>query len=96
MGKIAARFSDLTVVTSDNPRFEDPQRIIADITAGMTGAEFRTFPDSTEAVAYALSEMAEGDTVVIAGKGSEDYLDIRGRKVPYSDFDVARRWGQAR
>lgn len=96
MGKIAARFSDLTVVTSDNPRFEDPQRIIADITAGMTGAEFRTFPDRTEAVAYALSEMAEGDTVVIAGKGSEDYLDIRGRKVPYSDFDVARRWGQAR
>ena len=96
MGKIAARFSDLTVVTSDNPRFEDPQRIIADITAGMAGAEFRTFPDRTEAVAYALSEMAEGDTVVIAGKGSEDYLDIRGRKVPYSDFDVARRWGQAR
>lgn len=96
MGKVAARFSDLTVVTSDNPRFEDPQRIIADITAGMTGAEFRTFPDRTEAVAYALSEMAEGDTVVIAGKGSEDYLDIRGRKVPYSDFDVARRWGQAR
>ena len=96
MGKIAARYSDLSVVTSDNPRFEDPSRIIADITAGMAGADFRTFPDRTEAVAYALSEMAEGDTVVIAGKGSEEYLDIRGRKVPYSDFDVARRWGQAR
>ena len=43
-----------------------------------------------------MSEMAEGDTVVIAGKGSEDYLDIRGKKVPYSDFDTARRWGQVR
>lgn len=96
MGAVAAKYADLTVVTSDNPRFEDPQKIISDITAGMKGGEFRTFPDRTEAVAFALSEMAEGDTVVIAGKGSEDYLDIRGKKVPYSDFDVARRWGQAR
>lgn len=96
MGAVAAKYADLTVVTSDNPRFEDPQKIISDITAGMQGGEFRTFPDRTEAVAFALSEMAEGDTVVIAGKGSEDYLDIRGKKVPYSDFDVARRWGQAR
>ena len=84
------------VVTSDNPRFEDPVAIINDIVEGIRGRAFKTFTDRTEGIAYALSEMVEGDTVVIAGKGSEDYLDIRGKKVPYSDFDVARRWGQAR
>ena len=96
MGETAAKFSDFTVVTSDNPRFEDPERIIADVMSGMAGAQCKALSDRTEAIAYALSEMSEGDTVVIAGKGSEDYLDIRGKKVPYSDFDVARRWGQAR
>ena len=96
MGETAAKFSDFVIVTSDNPRFEDPSRIIDDITVGMKGTEYKTFVDRTEAVAYAMSEMAEGDTVVIAGKGSEDYLDIRGKKVPYSDFDTARRWGQVR
>ena len=96
MGAVAAKDSDFTVVTSDNPRFEDPERIIADVVQGMKGADYKTFVDRTEAVAYAMSEMAEGDTVVIAGKGSEDYLDIRGKRVPYSDFDAARRWGQAR
>lgn len=96
MGAAAAKYADFTVVTSDNPRFEDPERIIADVMSGMAGAQCKALSDRTEAIAYALSEMSEGDTVVIAGKGSEDYLDIRGKKVPYSDFDVARRWGQAR
>ena len=96
MGEIAAKHSDFVVVTSDNPRFEDPVAIINDIVEGIRGRAFKTFTDRTEGIAYALSEMVEGDTVVIAGKGSEDYLDIRGKKVPYSDFDVARRWGQAR
>ena len=84
------------MVTSDNPRFENPENIIADIVAGVRGAEFKTVVDRTEAIAFAMSEMVEGDTVVIAGKGSEDYLDVCGRKIPYSDFDTARRWGQAR
>ena len=96
MGAVAERLADLVVITSDNPRFEDPERIIADVAAGMQGTRFKTFADRTEAIAYALSEMTEGDTVVIAGKGSEDYLDIRGKRVPYSDFDVAARWGRAR
>lgn len=96
MGDVAARYADLSVVTSDNPRFEDPESIIADIASGMKGAEYRTFADRTEAIAYAMSEMAEGDTVVVAGKGSESYIDIRGKKIPYSDFDTVRRWGQAR
>lgn len=96
MGKIASEYSDFVVVTSDNPRFENPENIIADIVAGVRGAEFKTVVDRTEAIAFAMSEMVEGDTVVIAGKGSEDYLDVCGRKIPYSDFDTARRWGQAR
>lgn len=96
MGRIASEYSDFVVITSDNPRFENPENIIADIVAGVRGADFKTFVDRTEAIAFAMSEMLEGDTVVIAGKGSEDYLEVCGRKIPYSDFDTAKRWGQAR
>lgn len=96
MAAVAEKYSDFTVVTSDNPRFENPESIISDVEAGFSGTEFKSFTDRTEAIAFALSEMSEGDTVVIAGKGNEDYLEIRGKKLPYSDFDVARRWGQVR
>ena len=51
---------------------------------------------SIEAVRFALSEMEEGDTLVIAGKGNESYLEVRGRKIPYNDFDVVERYGQLR
>ena len=95
MGKIAEKLSDVVIVTSDNPRFENPSDIICDIVAGMQ-SECKTFVDRTEAIAYAVSEMLEGDTVVIAGKGNENYLEIRGKRIPYSDFETARRWGQAR
>lgn len=97
MGEAASEYSDYVVVTSDNPRFENPRSIIDDIEAGLKpGTEYKTLVDRTEAIAYAVSEMLEGDTVVIAGKGSEEYLEIRGKKIPYSDFDTARRWGQAK
>jgi UDP-N-acetylmuramoyl-L-alanyl-D-glutamate--2,6-diaminopimelate ligase len=97
MGEIAARLSDVTVVTSDNPRSEDPEAIIAEILAGIpggdprAGATLRVEPDRRAAIALALREAAPGDTVVIAGKGHEQGQEFElGRKIPFDDRLVAR------
>jgi len=88
MGEIAARLCDLAVVTSDNPRTEDPLNIIADVQAGMngiSGADYATIPDRRKAIAYALGRASAGDVVVIAGKGHENYQIIGNRKFPFDD-----------
>ncbi len=88
MGEIAARLCDLAVITSDNPRTEDPLNIIADVQAGMngiSGADYVTVPDRRQAIAYALGRASAGDVVVIAGKGHEDYQIIGSRKFPFDD-----------
>ncbi len=88
MGEIAARLCDLAVVTSDNPRTEDPLNIIADVQAGMngiSGADYATIPDRRQAIAYALGRASAGDVVVIAGKGHENYQIIGNRKFPFDD-----------
>lgn len=96
MGEVASKYSDEIILTSDNPRSEDPRSIISDIESGVCIKEVKCVVDRTEAVRYALSEMEEGDTLVIAGKGSENYIEIKGRKIPYSDFDAVARYGQLR
>lgn len=96
MGEVASKYSDEIILTSDNPRSEDPRSIISDIESGVCIKEVKCVIDRTEAVRYALSEMEEGDTLVIAGKGSENYIEIKGRKIPYSDFDAVARYGQLR
>jgi UDP-N-acetylmuramoyl-L-alanyl-D-glutamate--2,6-diaminopimelate ligase len=87
MGEWSSRLADLTVVTSDNPRFEEPDDIIADILVGVKRANgaYVTVPDRREAIAYVLSHAEDGDCVVIAGKGHEDYQEIRGVKYPMDD-----------
>ena len=93
MGEIAARLADLAVVTSDNPRSEDPVAIIDEIRAGMREgtAELEVEPDRRAAIALALDAAREGDTVVIAGKGHEQGQEFEGgRKIPFDDRDVAR------
>ncbi len=96
MGEIAENYSDYVVVTTDNPRGENAENILHDIEMGFAGRNYKCIADRTEAIIHAIGEMVEGDTVVIAGKGNEEYLEIKGKKIPYSDFEIARRWGQAR
>lgn len=96
MGEVASVYSDCIILTSDNPRGEDPRDIIRDIEVGVSIKDSKSIADRIEAVRFALSEMEEGDTLVIAGKGNENYLEIKGRKIPYSDFDVVERYGQLR
>ncbi|HEX2372202.1 MAG TPA: UDP-N-acetylmuramoyl-L-alanyl-D-glutamate--2,6-diaminopimelate ligase [Solirubrobacterales bacterium] len=91
MGAIGSELSDVCVVTSDNPRSEDPEAIIADILAGVPGRDaVEVEPDRRAAIALALGEASAGDTVVIAGKGHEQGQEFdNGRKISFDDREVA-------
>jgi UDP-N-acetylmuramoyl-L-alanyl-D-glutamate--2,6-diaminopimelate ligase len=101
MGAVAARLSDFVVLTSDNPRSEDPVRIIDEITRGLsptpepggpprTGPAFVTNPDRRSAIEFAIQTARAGDLVLIAGKGHEKYQVIGDRTLPFDDVEVAR------
>jgi UDP-N-acetylmuramoyl-L-alanyl-D-glutamate--2,6-diaminopimelate ligase len=93
MGEIALRLSDVTIVTSDNPRTEDPDRIIEDIVAGMTsGKSYRVIPDRHEAIRAGVEELDTGDILLIAGKGHENYQILGRQKVHFDDREEARRY----
>ncbi|MCD7887212.1 MAG: UDP-N-acetylmuramoyl-L-alanyl-D-glutamate--2,6-diaminopimelate ligase [Clostridiales bacterium] len=87
MGEVSSRLADLTVVTSDNPRFEEPMDIINDILTGVAKADgaYVTIPDRKEAIAYCMSIGQAGDIIILAGKGHEDYQEIRGVKYPMDE-----------
>lgn len=88
MGKLAERRADHLVITSDNPRTEDPTRIINDIVAGLSG-DATVIEDRAAAISWAIHNAAENDLVLIAGKGHEDYQDLGRERLPFSDFAVA-------
>jgi UDP-N-acetylmuramoyl-L-alanyl-D-glutamate--2,6-diaminopimelate ligase len=90
MGEAASRLADNVIVTSDNPRHEDPAIIIADIVAGM-GSNYCVEADRAAAIVLAVEQAGSGDVVLLAGKGHEDYQDIGGIKLPFSDAEVAMR-----
>jgi UDP-N-acetylmuramoyl-L-alanyl-D-glutamate--2,6-diaminopimelate ligase len=95
MGEAAARLSDFAILTSDNPRSEDPQAILTEIEVGVKkvsrGPEgYVTIPDRREAIAFALARAQPGDLVVLAGKGHETYQILRDRTIPFDDRVVAR------
>lgn len=94
MGKVASKYADELVLTADNSRTEKTEDIIEDIMQGVSVKDVKKIPDRFEAVRYALFDMDEGDTLVIAGKGNENYIELNGKKQPYSDFDVVERYGQ--
>ena len=102
MGMVAARLSDVVVITSDNPRNEDPLRIIDEVKRGaesearQSNAEVRTIPDRREAILAAIGSASAGDVVLVAGKGHEKYQEVAGRTFPFDDVAVAREGLEAR
>ena len=87
MGEVSGKLADLTIITSDNPRYEEPEAIIADIVTGIkkTDGAYVTIPDRKEAIAYAIRGGQPGDLIVLAGKGHEDYQEIQGKKYPMDE-----------
>lgn len=99
MGEVSGRLADLTVITSDNPRFEEPQAIIEDIKTGIgrTDGKYVEICDRKEAIAYVIDHGEPGDIIVLAGKGHEDYQEIKGKKYPMDErvliADILRERG---
>lgn len=92
MGEISGRLADLTIITSDNPRFEEPQDIIEDIKIGIckTDGKYVEILDRKEAIRYAIEHGEEGDIIVLAGKGHEDYQEIKGVKYHMDERELIR------
>ncbi|MCR5747684.1 MAG: UDP-N-acetylmuramoyl-L-alanyl-D-glutamate--2,6-diaminopimelate ligase [Lachnospiraceae bacterium] len=92
MGEVSGRLSDFTIITSDNPRFEEPQAILDDIETGIkkTDGEYIKIIDRKEAIAYAMDNAKKGDVVILAGKGHEDYQEIEGKKYPMDERVLIR------
>lgn len=95
MGEVVSQLSDVAIVTSDNPRQEDPEAIIRSIQKGMQSAcQTETFIDRKEAIFYALNLMDEEDTVLIAGKGHETHQILRHRTIDFDDSSVVKEWNE--
>lgn len=92
MGELATELGDFVVVTSDNPRFENPKQIIADIEKGIASNNSVSIVERPIAINYALSMAQEGDIIAILGKGNEDYQEVDGVKYPYSDYKVVEAY----
>ena len=93
MAKEAAKASDKIIVTSDNPRFEDPQDIINDVLAGLAPEDMKktlSIVDRKEAIRTACMMANPGDVILVAGKGHEDYQEIKGVKHHFDDKEVIR------
>ncbi len=85
MGEVSGNMADFTIITSDNPRFEEPQAIIDDIRFGISKTKGRYIEiiDRKEAIRYAIMHAEPGDVIVLAGKGHEDYQEIKGKNITW-------------
>jgi UDP-N-acetylmuramoyl-L-alanyl-D-glutamate--2,6-diaminopimelate ligase len=90
MGRVAALEADLAIVTSDNPRTEDPERILDDIEEGFEGVAHLRIVDRREAIARALRLVEPGDTLVLAGKGHETYQVVGTERLPFDEAQIVR------
>src|SRR5258708_14190932 len=92
MGEVAGRLSDLTILSSDNPRSEDPLKIISDIIVGLqkTAGKYLIEPDREKAISMAMKEARSGDIVLLAGKGHENYQILADRTCEFDDREMAR------
>ncbi len=89
MGKIACTLADFCILTSDNPRFEEPETIISEIEKGFYRDNYRVIPDRRQAIREAVTEFSDA-VILIAGKGHETYQEIKGRKFPFKDSEVVK------
>ena len=95
MGRIATELADRIIITSDNPRSEDPEAIIRDISGGLTrDKRIQVEPDRRQAIHYGLEHATKGDTILIAGKGHEDYQEINGIRHPFDDRKIVEGFFQ--
>jgi UDP-N-acetylmuramoyl-L-alanyl-D-glutamate--2,6-diaminopimelate ligase len=92
MGAIAARLADVAVVTTDNPRSEEPMAIIREIVAGMDNAEAVVIEDRRAAVRWALEHGAPGDVIVLCGKGHEPYQEVRGQRHRLDEREIVAEY----
>ena len=92
MGEISSEYADLTVITSDNPRTEDPQAIMEDILTGVKkkNGAYVMIQDRKEAIRYCILNAKDDDVIVLAGKGHEDYQEIDGVKYPMDERVLIR------
>lgn len=90
MARMAEKYADVVIVTSDNPRTENPQQIIDDVCRGFLGKNYQVAIDRKEAITAAITYSSKNDVVLIAGKGHEDYQLIGNKKIPFSDQSIAR------
>jgi UDP-N-acetylmuramoyl-L-alanyl-D-glutamate--2,6-diaminopimelate ligase len=93
MGEVSGRLADLTIITSDNPRFEEPQDIINDMLAGLNDEQRKnviSIVDRKEAIRTACALAQKGDVILVAGKGHEDYQDVKGVKHHFDDKEIIR------
>ena len=91
MGMIACEYSDLVYVTSDNPRTENPDKIIDDIVKDLDEGSYIRITDRTQAIKAALAEAKEGDTVLIAGKGHEKYQILGKEKIHFDEREIVKQ-----
>jgi UDP-N-acetylmuramoyl-L-alanyl-D-glutamate--2,6-diaminopimelate ligase len=93
MGEVAGRLSDLTILSSDNPKSEDPLKIISDIVVGIqkTNGKYMIEPDREKAIGAAIDEARAGDILLLAGKGHENYQILADRRIEFDDREVAQR-----
>ena len=91
MGRVATTMADFAVLTSDNPRSEEPKAIIKDVKPGLEGKNYQIVADRREAIEAVLKQARAGDVVLLAGKGAEDYQEIKGVRHPFDDIAEAKR-----
>ncbi len=92
MAKACERYADFIIVTSDNPRSENPEKIISEILPGFSeNAEFTVVTDREEAIAYGINHAKPGDTFVLLGKGHETYQIIREKTIPFDERRIVKQ-----
>ncbi len=92
MGKVATELSDLVIITSDNPRTENPMQIINDIKQGVVKNNFIVIENRYEAIRYAIEKSKDDAAILIAGKGHETYQEINGIRNHFSDQETAKEF----